>query len=153
MMLFIMLGVLLYVFGGVATFRRAGYAVKEKYGDVWRLVHTIGPHHAHHCYKGTVYQSKSQNCDCIYSYKRLLMPWTFLYSMLAWPAVVAYWGVANTARLYGRLTGEDLTFFVPAPRVKTTAELLAESEESRKRLEEEVKAMEKELLSKELQDD
>lgn len=146
-MILLLIGIVLYVIGGVTVFRRTGHAAIDGVDEAKKLVNKIGSHHGYNCWRGNMHSNLNYGCDCSFRYKaRAFLPGVFVLTMIAWPGYIAVWGVSNSIRMYSRLRGKDTQFFVPAPRVKTQAELLAESEVRTKALEIQIKALEEENL-------
>ena len=136
-----------WIIAGTVTFRRTGYTALNRTAEPRRLVGVIGDHHERRCWKGPRYEDDQRSCDCSYRFKaKPYLPWVFTYSMMAWPMVIGWWASANGVRLYSKLRGKEIQFFIPAPKVKTHAELLADSEQRRKELEEKIETLERETL-------
>jgi hypothetical protein len=151
-MMFILIGAVLWVVMGTAVFRRTGYAAlsrAEEINSARRAVRDkASPQHSELCNKNprwpALAASPNYKCECILSEdEEPILPWIFIWSTLFWPIVVSVWGFENALRLHKRIRGEDYNFFIPAAKVKTHKELLAESEAARKKLEEDIKELEK----------
>lgn len=154
-MIFLLIALTLYVVGGVTVFRRTGHAAIESAAKVTKARREVrdimSPLHSTSCNNNPRWPSLARSpdypCECsLANDASPMLPWVFIWTTLFWPIVVSVWGIDNSLRLYKRLRGEDYNFFVAAPKVKTQAELLAESETRRKELEIKIAELEQENL-------